>query len=63
VGFEGELVWDSTKPDGTPRKLLDVGRLRELGWQAATPLACGIQETYAWFLSHELGSDVYASNE
>jgi GDP-L-fucose synthase len=49
VGFEGELVWDTSKPDGTPRKLLDVSRLRALGWQARTDLAAGLQATYAWF--------------
>ena len=41
VGFEGETVWDTSKPDGTPRKLLDVSRLRDLGWTAQTPLRDG----------------------
>jgi GDP-L-fucose synthase len=50
VGFEGEIVWDASKPDGTPRKLLDVSRLRELGWtRERIPLAEGIRSTYAWF--------------
>jgi GDP-L-fucose synthase len=50
VGFQGELVFDSTKPDGTPRKWLDVGRLTELGWRAQIGLRDGIQSTYRWYL-------------
>ena len=46
VGFDGEVVWDSSKPDGTPRKLMDVSRLRQLGWQASTPLRQGIEAVY-----------------
>ncbi len=49
VGFDGELAWDTTKPDGTPRKLLDVTRLRALGWKSAIPLRDGIARTYEWF--------------
>ncbi|WOD40504.1 GDP-L-fucose synthase [Nodosilinea sp. E11] len=52
VGYEGELVFDSTKPDGTPRKLLDVSRLNSAGWQAKTDLKTGIEQTYAWFLQN-----------
>jgi GDP-L-fucose synthase len=51
VGFKGEIVFDSTKPDGTPRKLLDVGRMRALGWQAGTPLREGIERAYQDFLT------------
>ena len=47
VGFEGGIVFDQTKPDGTPRKLLDVSRLKTLGWQSRTPLKAGIQRAYA----------------
>lgn len=47
LGFDGELVFDSTKPDGTPRKLLDVTRMHALGWKARTPLRDGIRMTYA----------------
>jgi GDP-L-fucose synthase len=50
VGYEGELVFDATKPDGTPRKLLDVSRLNAAGWQAKTDLKTGIEQTYGWFL-------------
>ena len=49
VGFNGELAWDTTKPDGTPRKLLDVTKLRELGWKPAITLRNGVASTYEWF--------------
>src|SRR5438876_7535268 len=52
VGFEGELAWDGTKPDGTPRKLLDVTKLHNLGWHATIPLRDGISQTYEWFLKN-----------
>jgi GDP-L-fucose synthase len=50
VGFEGELEFDASKPDGTPRKQLDVSRLSALGWAARTPLTAGIAATYSWYL-------------
>src|SRR6059058_3954096 len=53
VGFKGELAWDSTKPDGTPRKLLDVSRIHALGWRHRIGLREGIARTYEWFLEHE----------
>jgi GDP-L-fucose synthase len=52
VGFDGELSWDKTKPDGTPRKLLDVSKLRALGWTPSIPLRDGIARTYDWFLKN-----------
>jgi GDP-L-fucose synthase len=52
AGFKGRLSFDATKPDGTPRKLMDVSRLRSLGWQASIPLEQGLGETYAWFVEH-----------
>jgi len=52
VGFEGEIVLDPSKPDGTPRKLLDVSRLHALGWRARIGLEDGIRETYQWYLAH-----------
>ncbi len=55
VGFEGELAFDASKPDGAPRKLLDVSRLARLGWQAEVGFEQGLRETYAWFLAHEDG--------
>jgi GDP-L-fucose synthase len=53
VGYHGEIAWDTTKPDGTPRKLLDTQRLDALGWMAKTSLAEGIQASYEWFLAHQ----------
>jgi len=52
VGFDGELSWDKTKPDGTPRKLLDLSKLRGLGWTPTIPLRDGIARTYEWFLKN-----------
>ena len=53
VGFNGEIVWDSSKPDGTPRKLMDSAKLRALGWQPAIELEEGLKTTYDWFIKHE----------
>jgi GDP-L-fucose synthase len=53
VNPDAELVWDTTKPDGTPRKLLDVSRLRALGWAPSTELRTGLESTYEWFLANE----------
>jgi dTDP-D-glucose 4,6-dehydratase len=52
VGFKGEIEFDTSRPDGTPRKLLDVSRLTALGWQAHTGLKEGITSTYQW-LDHQ----------
>jgi GDP-L-fucose synthase len=51
VGFEGSIEWDTTKPDGTPRKLLDVSRITALGWKPSISLEQGIRSTYDWYLS------------
>lgn len=53
VGFAGALKFDSSKPDGTPRKLMDVSRLKALGWQYSVALEDGLRSTYAWFLQHQ----------
>jgi GDP-L-fucose synthase len=53
VGFDGELTFDATKPDGTPRKLLDVSKLTVMGWQSKISLREGIARTYEWFLANE----------
>ena len=53
VGYQGEIVFDSSKPDGTPRKLLDVSRLHALGWRARIPLREGLEQTYQWYIEHE----------
>ena len=54
VDFKGELCFDASKPDGTPRKLLDTTRLQQLGWQAKIPLKEGLKSTYEWFLQSHL---------
>lgn len=53
VGFDGEIVWDASKPDGTPRKLMDNAKLRSLGWQPTIRLQDGLQATYRWFVEHQ----------
>lgn len=63
VGFEGELVFDATKPDGTPRKLLDVSKLERMGWKATIALEDGIRATYADFLEHHAASTPMAVAE
>jgi GDP-L-fucose synthase len=52
TGFDGEIAFDTSKPDGTPRKLLDVSRIHALGWKAAIDLEQGISSTYRWYLAH-----------
>jgi GDP-L-fucose synthase len=52
VGFSGQIEWDSTRPDGTPRKLLDVSKLTKLGWQAKISLEEGLRSTYQWWMEH-----------
>ena len=52
VGFEGRFVYDVTKPDGTPQKVMDVSRLTALGWRARIALAEGVEHTYRWYLQH-----------
>lgn len=52
VGFDGGLSWDKIKPDGLPRKLRDVSKLRALGWTPTIPLRDGIARTYDWFLKN-----------
>ncbi|AEG02619.1 GDP-L-fucose synthase [Methylomonas methanica] len=53
VGFNGEIIWDRTKPDGTPRKLMDNAKLRSLGWQPTIDLESGLRSTYQWFIQHQ----------
>ena len=53
VGFEGALEKDSSKPDGTPRKLMSGQKLKDLGWSPSVSLREGLRETYKWFLEHE----------
>jgi len=53
IGFQGKLVFDRSKPDGAPRKLMDVTRLKELGWVSTISLKEGLAKTYEWFLGHQ----------
>jgi len=53
VGYQGEIQWDTSKPDGAPRKLMDVSRLERLGWKAKISLEAGLTKTYAWFLENQ----------
>jgi GDP-L-fucose synthase len=53
TGHKGEINWDSAKPDGTPRKLLDVSKMKIQGWEAKIKLEEGIRETYQWFLENQ----------
>ena len=52
TGHQGEIIWDTEKPDGTPRKLMDVSKMKELGWEYSTELKEGIEKTYSWFLEN-----------
>jgi GDP-L-fucose synthase len=53
VGFSGEIIWDTSKPDGTPRKLMDSTRINQLGWRPAVTLADGVRDLISWYQSHE----------
>lgn len=53
VGYSGNIVWDTTKPDGAPRKLMNVDRLKQLGWQYSIDLEAGLESTYDWFVTHQ----------
>lgn len=54
LGHDGQIIWDADKPDGTPRKVLDISKIKDLGWEPKTELSEGIKKTYAWFLSEQL---------
>lgn len=62
VGYEGEIVLDPSKPDGTPRKLLDVSKMRALGWEASIALRDGIAQTYAWYRQRDAASRLRADD-
>jgi GDP-L-fucose synthase len=57
VGADCEIRWDGSRPDGTPRKLLDVSKLAAVGWQARISLQDGLEQTYRWFLQHQAGAE------
>ncbi|MGH7486052.1 MAG: GDP-L-fucose synthase, partial [bacterium] len=61
TGFHGRLTFDASKPDGAPRKLLDVSRAQALGWRAQISLRAGIEATYAWYLEHRCQTMATAS--
>jgi GDP-L-fucose synthase len=54
VGYKGEIIWDASRPNGTPRKVLDVSKIETLGWKAHTELAQGIKMTYEWYLQNKI---------
>jgi GDP-L-fucose synthase len=60
VGFTGALAFDHTRPDGTPRRVLDIGRITTLGWRPRIPLSHGLEETYGWYLDHISAEHSYA---
>ena len=52
TGHQGKILWDANKPDGTPRKLMDISKMKEIGWEYSTELEDGIEKTYSWFLEN-----------
>ena len=59
VGHQGDIVWDDSKPDGTPRKLMDVSLMKNTGWQFSIELQSGVENTYTWFSKNTLEIDTY----
>ena len=53
VGYQGDIIWDSSKPDGAPRKLMDVSKIKSLDWQPQITLIDGLASTYHWFIEHQ----------
>ena len=52
VGHKGEVIWDESKPDGAPRKIMDISKIKNMGWTSTTELNVGIEKTYKWFLNN-----------
>jgi GDP-L-fucose synthase len=52
TGHQGKIIWDTSKPDGTPRKLMDVSKMKKIGWEYRTDLIYGIEKTYNWLLEN-----------
>ena len=52
IGFQGNITWDNSKPDGTPKKLMDISKMESLGWKYSTNIEEGIKKTYDWFLDN-----------
>jgi GDP-L-fucose synthase len=57
VGFTGKIIWDTSKPDGTPQKLLDVSRINQLGWEPSIDLRSGLEQTYKWYVDSGLAQE------
>jgi len=57
VGYSGKIVWDTSKPDGTPQKLLDVSRINQLGWKSSIDLRSGLEQTYKWYVESGLAQE------
>ena len=57
VGYDGDIVWDTSKPDGTPRKLLDISKIKSLGWKPRTALTDGIEKVYRWYVRNNANQD------
>ncbi len=54
TGFNGDIAWDTSKPDGTMLKRMDVSRINELGWKATTPFPVGLEKAYHWYLENPI---------
>jgi GDP-L-fucose synthase len=52
IGYQGDIIWDNSKPDGTPKKLMDISKMESLGWKYSTNIEEGIKKTYDWFLDN-----------
>ena len=61
IGYTGRIVFDSSRPDGTPRKLLDLSRIQNLGWYAQIPLEQGVASTYQWYISSVASQEMFAA--
>ena len=56
VGFQGSLVFDATRPDGTQQKILDISKIKSLGWQSSIPLKEGLEQVYKWYSTYKISS-------
>ena len=57
VGYDGDIVWDTSKPDGTPRKLLDISKIKSFGWKPRTNLTDGIEKVYRWYVRNNASQE------
>ena len=63
IGHKGKIIWDNSKPDGTPKKLMDSSKLNNLGWKPEIKLEDGVRSTYTWFLNNKIKSRKVLKNE